>query len=132
MATSHTLFRMKGMRLLVIVCTFSLQESLSFLLFRHFFSSNSKEKMAARFFLHGDHLVKVVLSETPFLRPVQYDRMFLDSVQYENLLHVFSNANSREQFSGYIISLVMRNSPFPQCKKRCSSGCATQYLHCLV
>ena len=51
-----------------------------------------QRKMAARFFLHGDHLAKVVLSETPFLRPVQYDRMFLDSVQYGNQLHVFANA----------------------------------------
>ena len=58
-------------------------------------------KMAARFFLHGDHLAKVVLSGTPllrpvqydrtFLRPVQYDRTFLDSVQYGNLLNVFTN-----------------------------------------
>ena len=63
--------------------------------------------MAARFFLHGDHLTKVVLSGTPFLRPVQYDRMFLDSVQYGNLLHVFANANSRERFPGYIIIIIM-------------------------
>ena len=59
--------------------------------------------MAARFFLHGDHLAKVVLSGMPFFRTVQYDRMFLDSVQYGNLLHVFSNANSRGPFPGYII-----------------------------
>ena len=36
-------------------------------------------KMAARFFLHGDHLAKVVLSRTPLLRPGQYHRTFLDS-----------------------------------------------------
>ena len=28
--------------------------------------------------------------------------MFLDSVQYGNLLHVFTNANSKERFPGYI------------------------------
>ena len=60
--------------------------------------------MAARFFLHCDHLAKVVLLGTPFLRPVQYDRTFLESVQYGNLLHVFTNANSRERFPGYIIN----------------------------
>ena len=32
-------------------------------------------------------VLKVVLWGTPFLRPVQYDRMFVDSVQYGNLLH---------------------------------------------
>ena len=31
-----------------------------------------QRKMAARFVLHGDHHVKVVLSGTPLLRPVQY------------------------------------------------------------
>ena len=62
-----------------------------------------QRKMAARFFLHGDHQAKVFLSGTPLLRPVQYHRTFLDSVQYENLLHVFTNANSMEPFSGYII-----------------------------
>ena len=36
-------------------------------------------KMAARFFLHGDHLAKVVLSGAPLLRPGQYHRTFLDS-----------------------------------------------------
>ena len=57
-------------------------------------STPTARKMAARFFLHGDHLPKVVLSGTPFLSPVLYDRMYLDSVQYGNLLHVFTNANS--------------------------------------
>ena len=66
-----------------------------------------QRKMAARFFRHGDHLAKVVLSGTPFLRPVQYDRMFLASVQYGNLLHVFTNANSRELFPGYIINIYL-------------------------
>ena len=36
-------------------------------------------KMAARFFLLGDHLTKVVPSGTPLLRPGQYYRTFLDS-----------------------------------------------------
>ena len=63
-----------------------------------FLQSHRQRKMAARFFLHGDHLAKVVLSGTPllrpvqydrtFLRPVQYDRTFLDSVQYGNQLNV--------------------------------------------
>ena len=70
-----------------------------------FISVNSpflQRKMAARFFVHCDHLAKVVLSGTPllrpvqydktFLRPMQYDRTFLDSVQYGNLLNVFTNA----------------------------------------
>ena len=66
-----------------------------------FLQLNRQRKMAARFFLHGDHLAKVVLLGTPllrpvqydrtFLRPVQYDRTFLDSVQYGNLLDVFTN-----------------------------------------
>ena len=47
-----------------------------------FLQPHSQRKMAARFFLHGDHLAKVVLSGTPLLRHVQYDRTFLDSVQY--------------------------------------------------
>ena len=61
-----------------------------------------QREMAARFFLHGATPTKVVLSGTPFLRPVQYDRTFLDSVQYDrtyldsvqygNLLNVFTNA----------------------------------------
>ena len=67
-----------------------------------FLQSHRQRKMAARFFLHGDHLAKEVLSGTPLLRPVQYertflspvqyDRSFLDSVQYGNLLDVFINA----------------------------------------
>ena len=48
-----------------------------------FLQSNRQRKTAARFFLHGDHLAKVVLSGTPFLRPVQYDRTFLRPVQYD-------------------------------------------------
>ena len=68
-----------------------------------FFQLHRQRKMAARFFLHGDHHAKVVPSGMPLLRPVQYHRTFLDSVQYENLLHVFTNANSMEPFSGYII-----------------------------
>ena len=78
-----------------------------------FLQSHRQRKMAARFFLHGDHLAKVVVLGTPllipvqydrtFLRPVQYDRTFLDSVQYGNLLNVFTNAIWMEQFSGYII-----------------------------
>ena len=67
-----------------------------------FLKLHRQRKMAARSFLHGDHLAKVVLSGTPllrpvqydrtFLRPVQYDRTFLDSVQYGKLLKVFTNA----------------------------------------
>ena len=66
-----------------------------------FLQLHRQRKMAARFFLHGDHLAKVVLLGTPlrpvqydstFLRPVQYDRTFIDSVQYGNLLDVFTNA----------------------------------------
>ena len=57
-----------------------------------FLQSQRQRKMAARFFLHGDQLSKVVMSGTPLLRPVQYDRTFLDSVQYGNLLNVFTNA----------------------------------------
>ena len=49
-----------------------------------FLQLQRQRKMAARFFLHGDHLAKVVLSGTHFLRPVQYDGMFLDPVQYGN------------------------------------------------
>ena len=63
-----------------------------------FLQSHRQRKMAARFILHGDHLTKVVLSGTPLLRPVQYDRTFLDSVQYGNLLNVFTNAIWMEQF----------------------------------
>ena len=67
-----------------------------------FLQSHRQRKMAARFFLHGDHMPKVVLSGTPLLRPVQYDRTFirpvqyditfLDSVHYGTLLNVFTNA----------------------------------------
>ena len=62
-----------------------------------FLQSHRQRKMTARFFLHGDHLAKVVLLrpvqyDRTFLRPVQYDRTFLDSVQYGNLLNVFTNA----------------------------------------
>ena len=42
-----------------------------------FLQSHRQRKMASRFFLYGDHLAKVVLSGTPLLRPVQYDRTFL-------------------------------------------------------
>ena len=48
-----------------------------------FLQSHRQRKMASRFFLHGDHLAKVVLSGTPLLRPVQYDRTFLRPVQYD-------------------------------------------------
>ena len=34
-----------------------------------FLPSHRQRKMAARFFLHGDHLAKVVLSGTPLLKP---------------------------------------------------------------
>ena len=37
--------------------------------------SHQQKKMAARFFLHGDHLAKVVLSGTPLLRLVKYDKI---------------------------------------------------------
>ena len=57
-----------------------------------FLQSHRQRKMAASFCLHGDHLAKVVLSGTPLLRPLQYDKTFLDSVQYGNLLNVFTNA----------------------------------------
>ena len=77
--------------------------------------------MAAIFFLHDDLLAKIVLLGTHLLRPVQYDRTFLDNVKYElrsvqydrtfldkvkyeDLLNVFTNANCREQFPGYIIT----------------------------
>ena len=39
-----------------------------------------QRKMAARFFLLGEHLAKGVMSGTPLLRTVQYDRAFLDSM----------------------------------------------------
>ena len=48
-----------------------------------FLQSYRQRKMPARFFLHGDHLAKVVLSGTPLLRIVQYDRTFLIPVQYD-------------------------------------------------
>ena len=77
-------------------------------------------RKAAIFFLHDVHLVKLVLSGTPLLRTVQYDRTFLDNVKYElrsvkyvrtfldnvkyeHLLKIFTNANWREQFAGFII-----------------------------
>ena len=48
-----------------------------------FLQSHRQRKVAARFFLHGDHLAKVVLLGTTLLRPVQYDRTFLRPVQYD-------------------------------------------------
>ena len=67
-----------------------------------FLQLHRQRKMAARFFLHGDQLPKIVLSGTPLHRPVQYDRTFLDSVQYDrtlldsvqygNVSKVFTNA----------------------------------------
>ena len=48
-----------------------------------FLQSHLQRKMAARFFLHGDHLAKVVLLGTTLLRPVQYDRTFLRPEQYD-------------------------------------------------
>ena len=95
MATSRTLLRMKfyassGVSVLIFFARVSIVSVKS-----PFLQSHRQRKMAARFFLHGDHLAKVVLSGTPllrpvqydrtFLRPVQYDRTFLDSVQYGNL-----------------------------------------------
>ena len=38
-----------------------------------------------------------------FLDSVQDDRTFLESVQYGNLLQVFTNVIRMKQFSGYII-----------------------------
>ena len=66
------------MHALMISCTFSVHESLSFCYFA-VSSAPAAIKMAARFFLHGDHLAKVALSGTPLLRPGQYHRTFLDS-----------------------------------------------------
>ena len=74
-----------------------------------FLQLHRQRKIAARFFLHGDHHAKVVPLGAPLFRPVQYHRTFLDSVQYENLLHVFTNANSMEPFSGYIIKVLIRS-----------------------
>ena len=50
-----------------------------------FLQLHRQMKMAARFlfFLHCDHLAKVVLLGTPLLTPVQYDRTFLRPVQYD-------------------------------------------------
>ena len=48
-----------------------------------FLHSHRQRKMAAKFFLQGDHLAKVVLSGTPLLRPLQYDRTFFRPVQYD-------------------------------------------------
>ena len=45
-----------------------------------FLQSHRQRKMAARFFLHGNHLAKVVLSGTPLFRSVQYDITFLRPV----------------------------------------------------
>ena len=39
--------------------------------------------MAARYFLNGDQLAKVVPPGTCFLGPMQYDRTFLGPVQYD-------------------------------------------------
>ena len=47
-----------------------------------FLQSHRQRKMAARFFLHGNHLAKVVLSGTPLHRPVQYDRTFLKPLSH--------------------------------------------------
>ena len=86
---------MKRMRLLVILFLFSLQGSQLVLLFHRFVKGKWPPD-----FLHDDHMAKVVLSGTALLRPVQYGRTFLDNAKYENLLHVFTNANPREQLSG--------------------------------
>ena len=51
-----------------------------------FLQLQRQRKMAAIFFLHGDHLAKVFLSGTPLIRPVQYHRAFLDSGQYGNIM----------------------------------------------
>ena len=51
-----------------------------------FLQLHLQRKMAARFFLHGDHLAKVVLLGKPLLRPVQYDRMFLMALSDYNVL----------------------------------------------
>ena len=64
-----------------------------------FLQSHRQRKMAARFFLHGGHLAKVVLSGTPLLRPVQYNRTSHRPVQYGRTF-----LDSMEQFSGYIIT----------------------------
>ena len=52
-----------------------------------FLQLHRQRKMAARVFLHDHNHAKGVPSGTPLLRPVQYHRTFLESVQYENLLH---------------------------------------------
>ena len=46
-------------------------------------SSEPAMKIAAIFFLHDDHLKKIVLSGMPFLRSAQYDSTFLDNMKYE-------------------------------------------------
>ena len=46
-------------------------------------------------FLHDENIAKVVtvLSGMCFPRPVHYDRIFHDNIEYENIFKVFSNAN---------------------------------------
>ena len=72
-----------------------------------FFQPRRQSKMAARFFLQVGHLAKVVLLWTYLLNSVQYQRTFLNSVKFGNLLNVFNNANWTGQFLGYIIIMNM-------------------------
>ena len=72
-----------------------------------FLQSHRQRKMAARFFLHGDHLAKVFLLGTPLLRPLQYDRTFLRLRAIPKSIECFHQCNLKEQFSGYIIRHIM-------------------------
>ena len=66
-------------------------------------STEMAKKMATRFFLQVCDLAKLVLLWTCLLYSVQYERILLNSMQYENLLNVFINANWMGQFLEYII-----------------------------
>ena len=59
-----------------------------------------KRKMAARFFFHGDHLAEEVLPGSPFLRPGQYRRTFLDSGQYRKYSIISEMQIERKVFLG--------------------------------
>ena len=64
-----------------------------------FLQLHRQRKMAARFFLHGDHLAKVVLLGKPLLRPLQYDRTSLRPVQYDSFSLTPCNTEIYRMFS---------------------------------
>ena len=115
------------MYILLILCNFICHGVChSFFLDSPFLQMARKKKMAAIFFLRGDHLAEVDMSGTPLLKAVQYHRTFLDNVENEK----YSKFSAKQQFCRDI-RMCNRKSYLLHCSLYClqngTNQCSSVY-----